>query len=384
MGANGQFMGLKVMILAPGEIFGGVERQILDVCSRSSESGGLRFVPHLFYDTGLDANLRDRGVGAVHVPSRQRYDPAAAAHVARLAHDGGFGVIHAHGYRAVVTLAVAASRGLPLPPVVKTEHGLPEPAQGNPVTAAKIWLNHRLDRWATRKIDATVCYVTEDIRRHFDAAHDGLARHMVPNGIAALDPEDYPRPEDLPTEGLNLGIVGRVSEVKGIDYALRAMASEAMPDLVRFVVIGTGSRLEPLRDRALRAGLANRVIFLGFRRNIYDYLAHLDALLMPSLHEGLPYTLLEAMSLGRPILASSVGGLAEVLQDGETGLLFPPRDPDAIAAACRLLHGEPGLGPRLGRNAARRQREQYTLDGMIERYVEIYREAIASRPASQA
>ena len=79
-------------------------------------------------------------------------------------------------------------------------------------------------------------------------------------------------------------------------------------------IIGTGPLTAELKGLAEELGVSDRVRFLGFKKNVYDYMAHCDALIMPSLHEGLPYTVLEAMSLGLPVIASRVGGLAEVLE----------------------------------------------------------------------
>ena len=130
-------------------------------------------------------------------------------------------------------------------------------------------------------------------------------------------------------------------------------------------------------------GLADRVHFLGFRRNVYDYVAHCDVLLIPSLYEGLPYTLLEAMALGAPIVASRVGGLAEVLQDGITALLTPPGDPAAIAHAIAELHRRPEYRRQLGENAQRLQRTVYSIGEMSARYQALYQSvsAVAQRGA---
>jgi glycosyltransferase involved in cell wall biosynthesis len=115
----------------------------------------------------------------------------------------------------------------------------------------------------------------------------------------------------------------------------------------------------------------------GFRRNVYDYIAHCDVLLMPSLHEGLPYTLLEAMALGIPVIASRVGGLAEVIQDGATGLLITPGNVSVLADAIRRLIADPSLRARLGDEALRLQRAKYSLEAMASSYLNVYREAFA-------
>jgi glycosyltransferase involved in cell wall biosynthesis len=115
-----------------------------------------------------------------------------------------------------------------------------------------------------------------------------------------------------------------------------------------------------------------RVSFLGFRDNVYDYIAHADALLMPSHHEGLPYTLLEALSLGTPVIASRVGGLAEVLTDRETALLVEPRDPGEIAQAVRTLAETPELAKKLACNGQALIASQFTADEMARRYRSLF------------
>lgn len=369
----------RIAIIAAGELFGGVERQVLDLHAESRRRAEPRYQTLLYHDHTLAAAMREAGESPEIIPATSRYDLRNARRMVADLVRREFQVIHAHGYRALVSLAAAASTGLKTPPVVKTEHGLPELGDGLLLDSLKVRIYHRLDRWATHRLDATVCYVTDDIRHRHDSVHSGLCRHTVHNGIVPLSLANHPHPQDLPEQGTILGIVGRVSDIKGIEYAIAALADDVMPEEVRIMVFGTGPQEKQLQDLVDVEGLGDRINFLGFRTNIHDYIAHLDALLMPSLHEGLPYTLLEAMSLGKPVLASNVGGLAEVLRDNETGLLFPPRDPAAIARACRRLVEEPDLGPRLGAEAARVQRERYTLDAMLDRYVEIYEEAIERR-----
>jgi glycosyltransferase involved in cell wall biosynthesis len=133
-----------------------------------------------------------------------------------------------------------------------------------------------------------------------------------------------------------------------------------------------------LRTLAEARGITNRVHILGFRRNVFDYLAHCNVLLMPSQHEGLPYTLLEAMALGIPIVAARVGGLAEVIQDGSTGLLVPPQDSAALTRAILRLYEDPALRSRLGEQARLLQQTRYSLQAMTERYLAIYRKVVGS------
>ncbi len=361
-----------VALCAPGEVFGGVETQILGLGARLAAATGRPPALLLFHDRELAERARGIGLEPIVLPCRHRYDPGASRALVRAVAASGADVLHVHGYRAMVTAAVAGD-ALPVP-TVKTEHGLPEPG-GGLLASLKTGLNARLDAWATRRLGALVCYVTADIMARCGDAHAGLERRVVYNGIEPLDGTGLRRPEALDPDRIDLGIVGRISEVKGIEYAVRALAEPGMPDALRLHVIGSGPEAPALERLVAELGLAERVVFHGFRRDVLDWMAHLDVLLMPSLHEGLPYTLLEAMSLGRPVVASRVGGLAETLVDGETGLLVEVGDVGGLAAAIRRLAVEPGLAARLGEAAAARQRRAYTLETMTDAYLQAYADA---------
>jgi len=368
-------MSKSVVMIAPGELFGGVERHVLGLCRHLVDAG---HEPKLllFHDRELAEQSRADGIPTLILRERFRFDPAVASQIRRISGDCRADVLHLHGYRATTTALLAGGRGYP---VIKTEHGLPEPITTSMLTACKSGSYHRLDRWSTRRLQAHVCYVTADIMHRFDRAHAGLPRRVIHNGIAPLDRAGRPRPAGLEPGLFHAGIVGRVSEVKGIVHALRALTSPEVPAHVRLDVIGTGPLLDALRHEAGVLGVADRVRFHGFQRDILDWIAHLDALLMPSLHEGLPYTLLEAMSLGVPAIASRVGGLAEVLRDGETGLLVEVGDAAGLAAALTKLAGDPRIGREMGEAAAREQRARYTLDRMVDDYLAVYAAAAAAR-----
>ncbi|MFO7653434.1 MAG: glycosyltransferase family 4 protein [Candidatus Krumholzibacteriia bacterium] len=366
---------VRVALCSVGELFGGVERQILDLCRYLQRTGLQRTGADLaavvlFHDGELARQLRGRGVEPCIVTAAGRYDPRLAQRVAGVLAREGVDVVHAHGYKA--TIACALARRTHRFGLVVTVHGRPEATLAHPVNWLKARLNHRLERWAVRQGVDALAYVTHDIAAGSDRSHRDVERHVIPNGIDPLDATARERPAELTAGAFDVGIVGRVSPVKGIGFALDALGRPEVPQSVRLHVIGTGSMTRELQERARRAGLDGRVVFHGFRADILDYLAHLDALLMPSFHEGLPYTLLEAMALGRPVIASRVGGLAEVLRHDETGLLVEVGDVAGIAGALARLAGDPGLVRRLGEAARREQRARYTLDAMGKAYDDLY------------
>lgn len=377
MARRGSRHGLNVMlaICTAGEVFGGVERHVLGLCEYACRRGE-RPLLLLFYEGELAAQVRRLGVDPVILRGAGRYDPRHIRTVAETLDHHGVAVVHAHGYQAMIALAFARGwlrrRGRAAPVIVKTEHGRLEPMEGNPARWARLWLYRAADVAATRASAHAVCYVTSDLAAAYARLHKRLRRVVIANGIDPLDRSAFPRPAELEARRAHVGIIGRIAQVKGIEFALRAMASPRMPEQTVLNIIGTGPQEARLRREAETLGLGDRVRFLGFRRDVWRYLSHFDALLLPSLHEGLPYTLLESMSLQTPIIASRVGGLAEVLRDGETGLLFTPGDVGQLADLIARVISDPAWAREIGARAADEQRRALTLDQMGGSYWTLY------------
>lgn len=358
--------------LSVGELFGGVERHLIGMCTWMQRQGR-EPVLILFHDRELARQAREIGVEPI-ILSGGSFDLGVPRRLARILAERNINVVHAHGYRAMVNAALARRHHRCA--VVRTVHGKAESSGLSPgALRSRIYIG--LERLAARRTGAISCYVTDDLKRHYEAREAGADRRTVHNGIDPLDRAATNRPEDLPEGAFHVGAVGRVSAVKGLDIALEAMARLDRSVPIVLDIIGTGPLLETLQAQARDLGLDDRVRFLGFKENVYDYLAHLDALLMPSLHEGLPYTILEAMSLGTPILASRVGGLAEVLEDRRTALLVEVGDVDSLASALATLFGDAGLRAELGARAREVQASQLNLLRMGSQYWRIYSEALA-------
>lgn len=361
---------LNVVICTVGELFGGVERHVLGLLDGLSRAG-VGSVLLLFHEGELAAQARHQGAEVVILPNSNRSIFATARKLAQFFKAKRATLAHVHGYKAAVFCGLSRS-WYPLP-IVRTEHGLPEPMSGGKIRMLKDRAYHLADRAATRLTCNAVCYVTKDLEAHACHAHQGLWQSVIPNGVHSMDQLDYVRPPELSHERFNLAIVGRLERVKGIQTAIEALCAECIPEDVQLHIVGNGPCEAELRTQAEVCGVGHRVQFLGFRRNAFDYLAHCDALLMPSLHEGLPYTLLEAMALGKPVIASNVGGLAEVLENSVTGLLVPPAGAGELATAIATLRYDEPLRRRLGQRAQDLQRSNYSLEKMAARYISVYR-----------
>lgn len=219
-----------------------------------------------------------------------------------------------------------------------------------------------------------------DVIRDFLVNEVGLPASQVsviPNGV---DVTQY-RPEPtltremlgLPARGRLIGHVGRLEAEKDQATLLCAFAIVAYtcPD-ARLVIVGDGSQRSELQRAACALGLAARVHFLGLRTDVADLLPHLEVFVLSSRSEGLPIAMLEAMACARPVVATAVGEIPQLIPSEVTGVTVRPADPRALARALGGLFSRRHLAAAMGRAARRLIEEQYSLTRMIRQYEDLY------------
>ncbi len=178
----------------------------------------------------------------------------------------------------------------------------------------------------------------------------------------------------LPSNALIVGFVGWLLPIKGPMVLLEAMASvwRTHPE-IRLVYVGKGDLEADLRRRAKELGRAESVFFFGWREDVAEILHVFDVVVLPSRNEGMGRVLVEAMAASRPVIGSHVGGIPDLIADGENGILFPPEDAAALSAAIQRLAGDEALRGRMGRNG-RARAERFDLAHMIARIESLYDE----------
>jgi glycosyltransferase involved in cell wall biosynthesis len=174
-----------------------------------------------------------------------------------------------------------------------------------------------------------------------------------------------------------VGMISVLRSWKGHATFLEAAAKvlEAYGAPVHFVIAGDGPGREDLTQKIAQAPWKGRVTLLGHRTDVPDVLAALDVLVLPSYaHEGIPQIILQAQAMGRAVVATTVGGIPEVVEDGVNGLLVPPQDPAALAEKIELLLNDPALRERLGRAAREGIERHHSVDAMGEKLLRLYGE----------
>ena len=199
---------------------------------------------------------------------------------------------------------------------------------------------------------------------------------VVHNGIDTPPPADPRRPPGVPAGAPILLHVGRLAPVKGQQELIEALARLEHDDAVAVLVgkdLETGGAFEhELESLAAAMGVQERVVFAGYRSDVPALLAAADVFVLPSRVEGLPLTVLEAMAAARPVVATHVDGTPEAVVDGETGLLVPPGDIEALVAALDSLLDDSDLACRLGEAGRRRVEERFTSAAMSEQVLDAY------------
>lgn len=275
----------------------------------------------------------------------------------------------------LIARRVGARTGVP---VVNAVHIVSGAARLDGASRGNLALRSALDSVSRRHVSRYIA-VSQAVRAGLLA--DGVPAGritVIPNGLdlASLREQASSGHRDTSlAAGPRIGCVGRLERVKGVDYFLRAAALLAAhrPEL-RYVVAGSGSCERELRSLAVELGVADLVQFTGYVDSAPSFIASLDVVVVPSLSEASGLTAVEAMALEVPVVASFVGGLGEVVENGRTGLLVPPADHEALARAAARLLDNPEFARRLASEARRRADQRFGNGPMAEAYLAVFEE----------
>jgi glycosyltransferase involved in cell wall biosynthesis len=315
-------------------------------------------------------------VCVIDIPDDDVAVEAVAAHLAAIRAD----VVHNHMYRAEIVGTRAAWRvaeaGLPRPYIVGTVHSSRVRSDEDRV----------LIRRLTPRMDHLIAVSSSIVRKITDEARVGAPVTLIYNGV---DLERYNHQEPcctlreeygLPAEGPIVGVVARLEAEKGHPTLLDAWPHVAAEfPTATLLIVGEGSRRDALEAQAVARGVAGSVVFTGRRDDVPAVTAALDIAVLPSYREAQGLTILEAMALSRPVIASRVGGIPEMIEDERTGLLVPPHDSTALASAIgRLLRDHP-LADTLARAGHDLVHERFCVELMARAVETIYDEAVHER-----
>ena len=288
-------------------------------------------------------------------------------------------LVHTHTSKAGVVGRLAAWLAR-VPVVIHTPHGHIFYGYYGAAASALIRLVERLLAKITdRIVTLTDRGAEEHVRLHiagmekFVTIHSGI--DLAHFRSVQVDPAVKRKELGLPPDGAIVGTVGRLVPIKGLEWLLKA-APQVLAQFPQacFVIIGDGPLLGELRQLTSKLGIGLRVVFLGAREDVPECLAALDLFVLPSLNEGMGRVLLEAMAVGCPVVATRVGGIPDIVADGTTGLLVPPRDERALAEAILTLLRDRSRRAAYGEAARRHIDGRFDVETMVRSVERLYDE----------
>jgi glycosyltransferase involved in cell wall biosynthesis len=282
--------------------------------------------------------------------------------------DNEIDIIHTHGYKSDVYGFMAGY--LLKKPLMSTCHN---------------WISddlrtrayYRLDKTILRRFHRVVA-VSEDIET--ELLRNRISRNKISLIFNGIDTSKFGdgsgnirREFNIDDSTKVIGTVARFTAEKGMPYLLEAAKEllNSFPDIV-FMIVGDGPLKNDLAKKSIDLGISERVVFTGMRDDMPEVYSAMDIFVLPSLKEGLPMVLLEAMSAGKPVVATSVGAVTRVIENGKEGLLVSPGDANELKRAITLMLTDGEFSRQVSRNAYNRVSGNFSSKAMCSRYLEIY------------
>jgi len=345
---------LRILHIDPERLWGGGERQVIGLLEYLTRWG---HASHLLChpDGPLARAAEKSGIKTYPLRLRNDLDLRPVPAVRRLIRGESYDIVHFHTKRAhALSLWLGrAPRGSKRVVTRRMDYPM-----------RKGWYDRHL---YNRRVDGVVA-ISERIAALL--VEGGVQRERIRLIHSGVDPEPFkkiPAARDNSSAPV-IGCLAVLEERKGLRFLLEAAAElKRRGYQLRYRIAGDGSQRDSLRRLAETLGLKQEVAFPGFVADAAAFLSSIDIFVLPSLFEGLGVAALEAMAAARPVVASDVGGLGELVIDGETGLLAPPGDSSALARAISRLVSEPERIPAMGENGRARVEKYFTMEQMAKK-----------------
>ena len=372
-----------ILHLSSSRVYGGAEEHIRTLLAHL-DPARVRCAVALPAGRDFERVLADMGVAIHHVGFASKWDLATFRALKRITREHGYRIIHSHNRREDLAAALVARRGAVAITTIHDRINMDQSGRRVRSLNARIY-NRLLARRFARII--TVSDATRrDVIAETRADPDKVVH--VTNGVdlarfgRAIATHEARKRLALAQDALVVGIVARVRGTnigkKGHRHLFEAFGRIAgeFPSAILVVVGEDQAARAYLSQIATDAGISNRVTFFGYRNDVVETICAFDILAVPSLFEGLPRALMDAMGLGKCVVASAVDGIAEIVTHDESGLLVPPSDSAALAVQLRRALSDEALRRRLAATAKSVVFERYSASRMAEKTAAVYDDVI--------
>jgi len=366
---------IKLLHLISRLDIGGAERQLLSLVAHLDKEKYDIYVGYFQGKGELEREFQDAGIKIKKFKFIGLWDISFWWRLYQDMKANRYDIVHTHGFKADLCGAIIG-RLTGVHKIISTVH--------NQEQYLKDPIIRFLEKWIISPIDDTIIVVSEGVER-FLIKTTGIPEGKIKKVYYGVNPDDIKidkykdiRGEfNIDKDGILIGCIGRLVEQKGHRYLIQAVGKviEKIPQ-AKFLIIGKGKLEKNLKRLAQKLSLNSNIIFTGFRTDIYSILDKLDLIVMPSLWEGLGLVLLEAMALGKPIVATDVGGIPEVVENKKTGILVPAKDPNALAEAISNLLEDYSVAARMGETGKASVKERFSPVKMVKEIELIYNKGV--------
>jgi glycosyltransferase involved in cell wall biosynthesis len=373
----------KIAHLIATNFFGGPEKQIIEHLKRlnSSQYSGMVIS---FIEDGEEneilAEARKAGIECQGIPMSNPLDFAAWRRMKKTMRDSAINLLCAHGYKSTV-MGMWLHKTLRVPTLAFS--------RGYTAENRKVAFYQYLDRLALGCVDGVIC-VSDGQRRAIEKLGVRAKRiWVVHNAIHTPDTiadeagfrSKVSKQLGLPGDAIWCVTAGRLSPEKGHADLIQSIALMGEHTAkCCFLFCGEGPCQAQLESQTQALNLGKRIRFVGFRRDIQDIFQAMDMLILPSHSEGLPNVVLEAFSFGKAVVATSVGGVPELVEHGQNGILVPPRDPKSLAEAIIKCVEDRTMRESFGKAARNTTRSRFNFEDQARKLESIYGDILTSTP----
>ena len=309
---------------------------------------------------------RFRNLKAIDFPTGGRFNPAGILRLSGWVRRNGFDILHSHGYKSDIYSLLAAR--LCGKKAISTPHGWSKEEKD-----MKLKFYESLDRRCLRYMDH-VCPLSpelwEDLKK---CGVNGTKNSYIANGVDLEEVDHVVASDDKPGETIIIGYVGQLIERKNIPILFKVFQSvNAKRGNLQLWIVGDGPLGNNLRKVSERLGITDKVRFIGYCEDALSLMKTFDIFVLPSLLEGIPRCVMEAMALGIPVVASDIPGNRQLVEHMRTGLLFPLDEPDSLAESILFILDHPGEASEMCRRAREKVEKQFSAKRMAVEYTSVY------------
>lgn len=354
---------------------------IFNLCTTMQTANGVKVLALSLNEGTLTEKLREAGVETHVITESANTFTGIFIQALRLLKGRNVDVIHSHRIKEnLLALLIAKFKGIKH--LVTTVHGLPELILSGRKSAGSI--KTKLNFFVLRHFFSSVIAVSADLKTILVSRYrlKDKRTEVIYNGIP-LDETAQPRSENCDSS-FRIGTVGRMVPVKDFGLFLEVAARLLRQGCdCSFSILGDGPLREKLAKKAASIGIEGSIDFLPSTEDPSPYYESLDLYLNTSLHEGIPLSLLEAMSKGKPVVAAKIGGIPEIISNGIDGFLIEGRKPSDFADTCARLIKDPELRARISANAIKKVSRSFKACKMAESYTVVYENLCYGQQASE-